>query len=313
MTTSDSDPRTQSSAGWLLERIQRRLDWVRRLGQFVGEDKLHPLERIRTTSAKRRWRRLHRVAPRAVPVFVVGVQRSGTNMLVRGLERAPEFEVHNEDDRRAFQRFRLRSDDEIRALVSRSGHAYVLFKPLCDSHRATELLDDLGAPSAGRAIWIYRHYEGRARSAVAMFGSNNLNVLRELRAGHGQGRWQAQGLSAASWDLIASTDYEALSPEAAAALFWCVRNEIYFEQGLDARSDVMLVSYEAFLEAPTATMGALCNFLEFAYDDRLVAHIRRRPERGRGELALPPAIQERCDALERRLDAAAAEKALAFR
>jgi hypothetical protein len=311
--TPPSDPRTQSAVGWSLQRIRRRLGWARHLGQIVGEDKLHPLEHLRTTAAKRRWRHSHRVAPGAVPVFIVGAQRSGTNMLVRGLEVAPEFEIHNEDDAKAFRRFRLKSNDEIRALVSRSGHAYVLFKPLCDSHRVPQLLDDLGAPSAGKAIWIYRDYEGRARSAVAMFGSNNLEVLRDLSSGRGLDRWQAQGLSVASWNLIANTDYDALSPEAAAALFWCVRNAIYFEHGLNARSDVLLVSYEAFLETPDATMRALCNFLDFRYDDRLVAHIRRRPERGHGALVLPAAIREPCDDLLQRLDAAATEKVRAFR
>ena len=68
-------------------------------------------------------------------MFVVGLQRSGTNMLVRGLEASPEFEVHNEDDTKAFRRFRLKSNDQIRALVTRSGHSYILFKPLCDSCR----------------------------------------------------------------------------------------------------------------------------------------------------------------------------------
>jgi hypothetical protein len=281
---------------------------VRQLGLFVGEDKLPPLQRARTTVAKWLWRRRQSVAPNAVPVFVVGVQRSGTNMLMRGLETSPEIESHNEDDAKAFHRFRLRSIEEIRALVSRSGHAFVLFKPLCDSHRVSELLDELGAPSAGKAIWIYRRYEGRARSAVATFGSSNLNVLRQMAAGGGTDRWQAQGLSLESWDLIRSTDFDSVSPEAAAALFWYIRNAMYFEHGLHDRPDVTLVSYDAFVGNPAGTMQAICRFLDFEYSSRLIMHVENRPHRGREPLELPGRIRERCEDLQRRLDRAVVDK-----
>ncbi|MGH2641301.1 MAG: hypothetical protein ACRDGO_06350, partial [Actinomycetota bacterium] len=191
---------------------------------------------------------------------------------------------------------------------SRSGHAFVLFKPLCDSHRVPELLDALRTPSAGKAIWIYRRYEGRARSAVATFGSNNLQVLRQLAAGRGLDRWQAQGLSTTSWDVIRSTDFESLSPEAAAALFWYVRNSLYFEHGLHDRPDVTLVSYDAFVGDPATTMRAICRFLGFEYSPRLVMHVENRPRRGHGALGLPDHVRERCEDLERRLDAARVKK-----
>jgi hypothetical protein len=302
------DPPSESRLRRLTWRIRRRIRWARQLGLFIGEDKLPPLERVRTTAAKWRWRRTHNAAPNAVPVFVVGVQRSGTNMLLRGLETSPEVEAHNEDAAKAFRRFRLRSDEEIRALVSRSGHAFVLFKPLCDSHRVSDLLDGLGTPTAGKAIWIYRRYEGRARSAVATFGSNNLNVLRELAAGGGTDRWQAQGLSTDSWDVIRSTDFDSLSPEAAAALFWYVRNAMYFEHGLHGRPDVTLVSYDAFVGDPAGTMQAICRFLDFGYSSRLVMHVENRSQRGQDPLELPSRIRERCEDLQRRLDRAVGEK-----
>jgi hypothetical protein len=239
----------------------------------------------------------------------VGVQRSGTNMMVRGFRLSPEFEVHNEDDRQAFDRFRLRSDAVIRALVERSGHAYVLFKPLCDSHRVPELLDELGTPSRGRAIWIYRAVEGRVRSAVAAFGANNLEVLSDIAAGRGLDRWQAQGLSDASLHLIRGFDYSELTPEDGAALFWLVRNSLYFDHGLHDRDDVMLVSYDTFVAEPEPTMRLLCRFLGFPYSERLVEHVERRPPRSRAPLALHPDIARRCDELQHRLDAAAAAKA----
>jgi len=116
----------------LLLRLRRHWHWGRRqgFGRLIEEDQLNPVARMRLALGKRRWRRAHSVAPNATPVFLIGLQRSGTNMIARGLEEAPEFEVRNENDRAAFDRFRLRPDPMVRDLVMRSGHRYVLFKPL---------------------------------------------------------------------------------------------------------------------------------------------------------------------------------------
>src|SRR3954451_5954822 len=229
------DPTRTSRLRWTAFRVRQHWQWARKqgVGRLIEEDQLNPLTRASLALSKWRWRRVHSVAPMAVPVFVVGVQRSGTNMVVRGLEVAPQFEVHNENSGRAFRRFRLLPDPEIRALVERSGHRYVLFKPLADSHRTGALLDGLGTPSPGRAIWIYRSVDGRVRSALAKFGPNNLEVLREIAAGGGQDLWQRQGLTPELLDVVRGFDYERLSPESAAALFWYLRNELFFEQGLD--------------------------------------------------------------------------------
>jgi hypothetical protein len=276
---------------------------------FIGDDKLHPATRLRTSFAKWRWRRSHHVAPRAMPVFIVGVQRSGTNMLVRAFETLPQFEVHNEDDPQAFDRFRLRDDEVIRGLVERSGHPYVLFKPLCDSHRVTDLLDGVRTPTHGRAVWIYRSVEGRARSAVATFGDSNVRVLRAIAEGRGAHRWQAQGLSERSMNLIRRQDYDRISPEAAAALFWCVRNSLYFDHGLHERDDVTLVSYDAFVRDPETTIRSLCAFLEFPYDESLIAHIEPRPARAGQPLQLAPDVAQLANELTARLDEAARQKA----
>jgi hypothetical protein len=296
----------ESRARWIAMRLRRHWRWGRRHGfrRLIEEDQLNPLERVPLALRKRRWRATHSVAPNAIPVYLVGVQRSGTNMLVRGLERSPEFELRNENDDEAFQRFQLRPDPVIRELVMRSGHRYVLFKPLCDSHRVGQILDSLGTPSPGRAIWAYRSVDGRVRSALAKFGTNNLDVLSEIAAGRGRDRWQARGLSAANLALIESFDYAAMTPESAAALFWYVRNALYFEQGLDSRDDVALACYDRFLADPDSNMRALCGFLDFPFDPALAAHIERRDAPERRPLQIDPVIRGHCDRLTARLEAA---------
>jgi hypothetical protein len=294
------------SPSWFARRLVRHVGWARRqgLGRLIEEDDLDPIVRSRLALARWRWRRSHDARPTAIPVFLVGLQRSGTNMLVRGLERSPEFEVRNENDRRAFDRFRLRPDPVIRSLVESSRHRFVLFKPLCDSHRVTELLDGLGTASPGRAIWAYRGVDGRVRSAVAKFGPANLVALREIATGRGSHLWQAGGLGPERIELIRSFDLDRMTPETAAALFWFLRNGLYFDLGLHERDDVWLGAYERFVASPEPTMRSLCGFLGFPFEDRLVAHVDARAA-SVARVDVDPRVRELCDGLAERLERAA--------
>jgi hypothetical protein len=288
-------------------RVRRHVGWLRTQGlsRLVEEDQLNPIDRAAMAASRWRWRLANRPRPPGgVPVLLVGLQRSGTNMLVRGLERAPEFQVYNENHQAAFWRFRLRPDPVVRRLMDSSRHPYVLVKPLCDSHRTGELLDGLGTRHPGRALWVYRSPDGRTRSALAKFGDSNLVALREIAAGGGRDRWEAQRLSRDSLDLLAGFDWTTMNAASAAALFWVLRNRLYFELGLDRRADVLLVSYDAALHDPEAELRRICAFLGFPYRARLVEHIQARPPATAGPLAIDGRVRECCDALAARLEAA---------
>jgi hypothetical protein len=299
------DPNNNRIGGRFGTRVRRHWRWGREQGfrRLIEEDRLNPIDRLPIAFRKWRWRRAHSIAPMAMPVYLVGLQRSGTNMLVRGLEESPQVDVRNENDRAAFRHFLLRPPATIRELVARSGHRIVLMKPLCDAHRTNELLDRMDTPTPGRAIWAVRDVDGRVRSATAKFGDTNLRVLREIAAGE-TGIWQAGGLSASNRELIGGFDYSTMTPESAAALFWYVRNSLYFDLGLDRRDDVLLVSYDRMVEEPEREMRLICAFLDFPYDRRLVAHIELRDRPGRDPLPIDPLVRARCDELTGRLNAA---------
>jgi hypothetical protein len=306
-TIFDRAPAGEGASSRLARRVRRHLRWGRTEGfsRLVEEDELNPITRARVAASKWEWRRSHpRAAGLATPVYLVGLQRSGTNMLARGLDIAPEFEVHNENDRTVFDRFLLRDDDVVRRVVMASRHDYVLFKPLCDSHRVDHLLDSLGTPSPGRAIWAYRDVDGRVRSAVSKFGRNNLLTLRDIAAGKGAGMWQAQRLSQATLAEIASHDYATMTAETAAALFWWLRNGLYFETGLDRRDDVLLASYQDMLATPVAAMQSICAFLDLTYRPALIEHIAPRGRGSPRALDLDPRVRALCDHLQDRLDEA---------
>ena len=88
--------------------------------------------------------------------------------------------------------------------------------------------------------------------------------------------WQAKRLSDATLTEISSYDYTTMTAETAAALFWWLRNGLYFETGLDRRDDVLLASYQDMLATPVAAMQAICAFLGLAFRPALIEHISPR-------------------------------------
>jgi hypothetical protein len=296
---TSSDPTKESSRG-VVDKVGRHVHWARTegLGRLVEEDQLDPRQRWQSWRSRRRWRRVNGVAPgTAIPVFLVGVQRSGTNMLVRGLEATPAVEVRNENDRKAFQHFRLRGERVVGDLVNASRHQYVLFKPLCDSGRIAAVVDRLPVVPPARVIWAWRDVDARARSAVSKFGDANLRALRQIAAGEGDDLWQALGLSESSRQLLTEFDYDAMTPHEAACLFWFVRNRMLLEQELASRPDVLVSSYEALVTDPERATRALCGFLGLPWTPQLTAGIEVRGAGGGDRPEIDPRIRSRCDEL----------------
>ncbi|WP_210440878.1 sulfotransferase [Nocardioides xinjiangensis] len=274
------------------------------MGALVEEERLHPVDRARVAHAKHRWRRRHGVAPgSATPVYVVGLQRSGTNMVLRGLDRAPEIEVHNESDRRVFRRYQLRSDQAVIETIRRSRHPYVLFKPLCDSHRTAELLG-LSGVRAGKAIWIFRDVDDRTRSSIAKFGDSGLEAVRQIIAGDGEEIWQGRRLGPETLTRLREFRAETLTRETAAALLWYARNSLYFDLGLDRRRDVFLLGYDHLVDEPDRVGRELCAFLGLPWRDELFSHVERRHPVHR-PAHIDPAARAMCVAMRARLDQAA--------
>jgi len=299
MTTN----RKRRAGSVFLLKLRQNWRWgkTRPWRDLIEEHDLNPVVRGQRAWRRTWWHLAKRGRPAsATPVFLVGVQRSGTNMLAHGLAEVPEFQVYNEGNTKAFHDYRLCPLETIDALIRQSRAEFVLFKPLCDSHRTPELLDRFG-PSA-RAIWAYRNVDDRVRSAITKFGDSNLRVLRAYATGQAKDAWQVQRLSPENADFIRSFDFSRLTAESGAALFWYVRNSLYFEMALDRRSDTMLAPYDLFLVEPEQVARSLCAFLGLDYREELIAHVDPR-RRGRKEpLAIDPRIRERCTALQDRLD-----------
>jgi hypothetical protein len=216
-------------------------------------------------------------------------------MLARALAASPAFEVHNDGDRDAFDHHRLRSCEMVRTIVLRSRQRFVVFKPVLDDGRVLELLD-LDTPVAPRALWLYRDPDGRARSALRKFGTVARDALRAIAEGRSGDRWEVEGLSDECLELIRQVDWDRASPADGAVLLWFVRNARFFELGLDARADVLPLSYDTLVRSPQSTMRVVTAFLEAVWDPAMASGIDGRAIGRNERLAISSDIRARCDA-----------------
>ncbi len=288
--------------GGAVRRLRGQLRWARSDGvrKFVEEKELFPIRRTRHAVERVRWRASRGVSQGdASPIWVLGVQRSGTNLLTRSLKQSMEIQVYSENHRRAFVDFRLRDDERIRELIGSCRHPYVLFKPLCDIDRAPDFLGDTFTSQPTKVIWAYRSVDGRVRSALARFGQANLRLMQDVAAGQRDDRWQLAGLGEEQYELISSFDWGSESAESAAGLFWYLRNDLLLRLGLGERPHVTMVSYDAFVADPPATLERVERFLGLSEPLHADAEPIRRTDPPK--IVLHSEIRRRCDELENKL------------
>jgi hypothetical protein len=240
----------------------------------------------------------------AAPLFVLGCQRSGTNMLLAALEASPETWTYNEDNPRAFRRFRLRDPQRIASLTERARCRVVVFKALCDSQHADRLLERF--PEA-KVIWLLRGYSPVVDSAVRKWGDGQLRLVRRIAGDAPFDHWLAERLPDHRRELVRELVARDLSLHSAAALKWYLRNELYFDRELDRRVDrALLVRYEDVVADRVGRLSEVFELAGLRFDPAFaegVSEDRRGPEPG-----LDPRVRELCDDLSARLAGALREQ-----
>lgn len=211
-------------------------------------------------------------------VFVAGVQRSGTNMLMDVLERSYETDVYHERDSRAFENYQMRPQSVIRDLYEGTRASHFIIKTLCELNRLNDLMRDF-TPS--RTVWIVRNYEDVVNSMLVSFGNQSSQVKRIAQDITSDG-WLSEGMSAATHTLLREHVHDKIDDASACALIWYFRNIHFFELGLDTNPDVMLVRYEDLVTNPKNEFSRIFAFLELKYTARVsrkvvASSIRKRP------------------------------------
>jgi len=245
------------------------------------------------------WRQRLRPRPVARHVFVAGMQRSGTNLLMDVLDASAATRVFHETDPRAFERYEMRDPAVIRQLAQSSPAPVFVIKALCELDRLPERMS-LFAPS--RTLWLVRDWRDSVHSAIRSFGNF---VPQWQRLAHGDANdWRGRGMSPATRELLMAL-YRADASEAeGAAIMWFYRNVLFFEHRLAADPRVRVVFYEALVQQPMREVAAVYDFLELSgFSAAIAGRIHARSVRHRSPPDISPAVAALCDELLARFKA----------
>ena len=222
-------------------------------------------------------------------IFVSGVHRSGTNMIMETLEWHPLTDVYRESDPRAFKHFIMLPEPVVAELIERSPADRVVIKALHEAERLAGLLDR-HAPA--QAIWMYRDWRDVVNSILARW-PNHRNGIDEIVQGVDTVKWRGRGVTDATRAKLKRVYRSDIDDASANVLFWYLRNQLFFDQGFDADDRVALVSYDRLLERPEPQLRALCTMLEIEPVPRMtmvcdVRQVRKKP---------PPSVEPEIAAL----------------
>ena len=236
-----------------------------------------------------------RVLPRPVArhVFVAGMQRSGTNLLMDVLDASADTQVFHETDARAFERYEMRDPAVIRQLARQCPAPLFVIKALCELDRIKPLMADF---SPAKTLWMVRDWRDSVNSAIKSF-SNFVPQWRRLAQGDSSD-WRGRGMSDATRDLLAALYHPDASEAEGAAIMWFYRNALFFEQQLAADPRVRVVFYEDLVRHPMREVAAVYDFLGLqGFNQRVAGRIHARSVKRRSPPDIAPAVMSLCDEL----------------
>jgi hypothetical protein len=259
----------------------------------------HDARSLPTRIRHKVWRHGKAVRQRLLPrpvaqhVFVAGMQRSGTNLLMDVLDASADTQVFHETDPRAFERYEMRDLGVIRQLADTCPAPVFVIKALCELDRIRNLMDTL-APA--KTLWVVRDWRDSANSAIKSFG-NFVPQWKRLADGDAS-EWRGRGMSPATRELLAAMYHEDASEAEGAAIMWFYRNALFFEQQLAADRRVRAVFYEDLVKHPMREVAAVYEFLGLqGFNRRVAGRIHARSVKHRSPPDISPAVSTLCDEL----------------
>ncbi len=236
-----------------------------------------------------------RVLPRPVAqhVFVAGMQRSGTNLLMDVLDASAATQVFHETDPRAFERYEMRDLAVIKQLAANCPAPVFVVKALYELDRIKFLMDTF---TPAKTLWAVRDWRDSVNSAIKSFGNF---VPQWRRLAHGETNdWRGRGMSPATRELLAAMYRPDVSEAEGAAIMWFYRNILFFEQLLATDARVRVVFYEDLVQHPMREVAAVYDFIGLqGFNRRVAGRIHARSVKHRSPPNISPAISALCDEL----------------
>lgn len=245
------------------------------------------------------WRQRLRPRPVAQHVFVAGMQRSGTNLLMDVLDASAATQVFHETDPRAFERYEMREQAVIQQLVQASPAPVFVIKALCELDYLPALMDRF---RPAKTLWVVRDWRDSVNSAVRSFG-NFVPQWHRLANGDAND-WRGRGMSPATRELLLALYRPDASEAEGAAIMWFYRNVLFFEHQLARDPRVRVVFYEALVQDPMREVAGVYDFLGLpGFNAAIAGRIHARSVKHRSPPDISPPVIALCDELLARFKA----------
>lgn len=236
--------------------------------------------------------------PETRAVFIFGMQRSGTRIPLTVANRSPEVMAYGEGATGFYDGVLLADLSSVSSGLETSHFSTVMLKPICDSHRADEILEHF---PGSRALWIFRHYRDTVSSAAAKWPTAPEGIKKLADGDREAAGWWAGGLLQEDFELVRQHYHSSLSPEGAHALLWYLRNTFYFRLGLNEREDVLLIKYEDLVQQPAKYFSELFRFLEVPFKESFVSGVYNSSVGMHPIPDIPESVEELCSELHEKL------------
>lgn len=249
---------------------------------------------------KRVTRKINKEEIEKIPVFVFGCQRSGTRVPMEVMEHSEDIISYREGEPEAFNGNNLKDLIIIKELINKSHFKFVAFKPICESHRADELLDKL---ENSKGLWVYRNYKDVVKSRIRKWKDGLRNITLIASENRELAGWRLGGLSREKIDLVKELYRKNLASADGHALMYYLRSSLYFDLGLDERKDIMLIRYEDAVNNPKIYFQNIFQFIGCKFNKQYAKTIYNTSVRKSRSEKINYEIERLCETVQEKLDA----------
>jgi len=239
------------------------------------------------------WRGLSQGTRPGMHVFVVGAQRSGTNMMMNILDRSYDTKVYHEHDNTGFDQYLMREPEVIQGLVDRARAPVFVIKALCEMHQLPWLMQRF---SPAKVIWVVRHFDDAVNSSLRSFTTvaSQITKLVEDPEAH---LWMGKGMSSETHGQVKKLYYPGINDPSLIALFWYTRNRLYFDLALGNDKRVRLINYERLVTDPHSEFKKTFEFLGLEYRNTLTRNVTPRSVGKARAPDIDPHVRSACEGL----------------
>lgn len=188
----------------------------------------------------------------------------------------------------------------VKATLDKEKATLIVLKPLVESQNILHLLNYF---EGSKAVWIYRDFKDVAASHVKKWGSiNSINDLRAIVDAL-PNNWRFENVSEDVRNFVLDHYSEQMDPYDAAAVYWIVRNRLFFELNLAENPNILIYKYEQIVADPSSGMQKVYQFLGHKYPgDQIVRNVHRKSVNKGRDIHLSIEIDRQCTKLMRNLD-----------